>query len=137
MCCLIASFPDLCHLSYFYLKSAFNFTITNIIYTVYIYANISKVAASTIFYTFGRVWPWDSNPQLTTSRFELWRTLYQLSYRGGISRGDRGKMIHFFKILCSCFYDWIYLIAVKCIIHCQVLAATREKEKQVSSDISA
>ena len=33
-------------------------------------------------------------------------------------RGDRGKMIHFFKIFFSCFYDWIYLIAFNCIIHC-------------------
>ena len=39
-------------------------------------------------------------------------------------RGDRGKMIHF------CFYDWIYLIAFKCIIHCQVLATTWDKEIQ-------
>ena len=45
-------------------------------------------------------------------------------------RGDRGKMIHFFKIFFFCFYDWIYLIAFKCIIHCQVLATTLEKEKQ-------
>ena len=40
------------------------------------------------------------------------------------SRGDRSKMIHFFKIFFSCFYDWIYLIAFKCIMHCQVLATT-------------
>ena len=39
-----------------------------------------------------------------------------------ILRGDRGKMIHFFKLFFSCFYDWIYLITFKCIIHCQVLA---------------
>ena len=44
-------------------------------------------------------------------------------------RGDRGKMIHFFLIFFSCFYDWIYL-AFKCIIHCQVLATTWEKEIQ-------
>ena len=41
-----------------------------------------------------------------------------------IYRGDRGKMIHFFKIFFSCFYDWIYFIAFKCILHCQVLATT-------------
>ena len=46
-------------------------------------------------------------------------------------------MIHIFKIFFSCFYDWIYLIAFKCIIHCQVLATTWEKEKQAWSDISA
>ena len=40
------------------------------------------------------------------------------------SRGDRGKMIHFFEIFFSCFYDLIYLIAFKCITHCQVLATT-------------
>ena len=39
-------------------------------------------------------------------------------------RGDRGKMIHFLKIFLSCFYDWIYLIAFKSIIHFQVLATT-------------
>ena len=39
-------------------------------------------------------------------------------------RGDRGKMIHFFEIFFSCFYDLIYLIAFKCIMHCQVLATT-------------
>ena len=41
-----------------------------------------------------------------------------------VVREDRGKMIHFFKNIFSCFYDWIYLIAFKCIIHCQVLATT-------------
>ena len=41
-----------------------------------------------------------------------------------IYRGDGGNMIHFFKIFFSCFYDWIYLIALKCILHCQVLATT-------------
>ena len=48
--------------------------------------------------------------------------IYNLRAFGG--RGDRGKMIHFFKIFFSFFYDWIYLITFKCIIHSQVLATT-------------
>ena len=46
------------------------------------------------------------------------------------SRGDRGKMIHFLKNIFSCFYEWIYPIAFKCIIHYQVLATIWEKETQ-------
>ena len=43
-------------------------------------------------------------------------------------RGDRGKMIHFFKNIFPFFYDLIYLIAFKCMMHCQVLATTWEEE---------
>ena len=43
-------------------------------------------------------------------------------------RGDRGKKIHFFEISLSCFYAWIYLIAFRYIINCQVLATNWEKE---------
>ena len=42
-------------------------------------------------------------------------------------RGDRGKMIHFFEIFLSCFYDWIYLIAFRCIINCQGEQLGRKK----------
>ena len=52
--------------------------------------------------------------------------------RRTLPRGDP----HVLNIF-SCFYDWIYLIAFKCIIHCQVLATTWEKDIQALSDISA
>ena len=52
----------------------------------------------------------------------VWTSLVWVTDR--TNRGDWGKMNHFFKIFFSCFYDWIYLIAFKCIIHCQVLATT-------------
>ena len=42
-----------------------------------------------------------------------------------ITIGETGaKLSTFFEIIFSCFYGWIYLIAFKCIIHCQVLATT-------------
>ena len=48
--------------------------------------------------------------------------MYHTKVVFGVSRGDRGKMIHFFEIFLSCFYDSIYLIAFRCIVKCQVLA---------------
>ena len=68
--------------------------------------------------------------QLTLRIDALLKIFDQLKYVSQKARGDRGKMIHFLKIFFSCFYDWIYLIVFKCIIHCQVLATTWEKEKQ-------